>query len=121
MKYLFSLLLVIGLANVSYCQLKPIEDDIHRIDLKLEKFRKQHQTGTLMIIIGVAISSIPILVGFESYDAYGFIAGGGILSLSGMIVSIDSYKHLRLESNSGIRKPVRQESEPQSKPKKPKS
>lgn len=88
----------ICLSNVSFCQLKPVEEEIHRIDLKLEKFRKQHQTGTLLAFVGVALTSIPILVGVSTVDSYLFLGAGAILSLSGVIVSIDSYKHLKLES-----------------------
>lgn len=72
--------------------------EIQRIDLKLEKFRHQHQTGTLLSIIGIAVSALPLTGLVESDASIGFVTIGSSLALSGAIISIDSYKHLKLES-----------------------
>jgi hypothetical protein len=51
-----------------------------------------------MAFVGAALTSIPILVGVSTVDSYLFIGAGAIVSLSGVIVCLDSYKHLKLES-----------------------
>ena len=104
------------LINSSYCQFKP-QEEIQRIDLKLEKFRKQHQIGTLMIIGGALISSVPYLVAPDFFETRSFLVLGGVIALSGTITSIDSYKHLKLES----KRQMNQEPSTPAKPKKPKN
>jgi hypothetical protein len=115
MKYLFSLLLTFFLINSSYCQFKP-QEEIQRIDLKLEKFRSQHQLGTFLSFIGIALATTPILTGLDFNEAIGFMAIGTAVSISGLVVSIDSYKHLKLEPTKGLRETPRQQ-----KNKKPKN
>jgi len=92
------LLLLLSLLSLDIQAQFRAEDEVERIDLKLEKFRRQHQTGTFMVLAGVILSALPVLEGGYNTEAYAFLIGGGVLSLSGMIVSIDSYKHLKKQS-----------------------
>ena len=106
------LLLLLSLLSLDIQAQFRAEDEVKRIDLKLESFRKQHQIGTLMALSGVVVSSIPLLIGFDLPDSDRIFVLGGVLSLSGIITTIDSYKHLKLESkrtvvNKAIRYPAR--------------
>lgn len=99
MNKLFSILLILGLSSPLLCQKRPVEEsEIHRIDLKLEKFRKQHQTGVLLSFIGAGIVFVPMLATGELN--IGTVIAGSIFSAAGLIVSIDSYKHLRYDNAS---------------------
>jgi len=74
---------------------RPVEEsEIHRIDLKLEKFRKQQQTGVLLSFIGAGVVLVPMLATGELN--IGTVIAGSIFSAAGSIVSIDSYKHLQI-------------------------
>jgi hypothetical protein len=99
MNQLFSILLFLGLTSPLLCQKRPVEEsEIHRIDLKLEKFRKQHQTGVLLSFIGAGIVLVPMLATGELI--MGTVIAGSLLSTAGLIISIDSYKHLRYDDAS---------------------
>lgn len=96
MKSILVTILFLSIAHNSFCQLKPIQDtisEVQRIDLKLEKFRKQHQTGVLLSFIGVGIALIPTLATGEVNT--GLLAGGSVLSAIGLLTTLNSYKHLR--------------------------
>jgi hypothetical protein len=94
MNQLISIFLFLGLTSPLLCQMRPVEEsEIHRIDLKLEKFRKQHQTGVLLSFIGAGIVVVPMLATGELN--MGTVIAGSIFSTAGLIISIDSYKHLR--------------------------
>ena len=81
------------------------------IDLKLEniyKFGKQHRTGNHLIIIGgllTGIGSITLYNSLSNKELYGkqdnpniyktIVGLGSVLSVTGFIINIDSFKHLR--------------------------
>jgi len=94
MKHLLLLLILLSISNYTFCQLKPTtETEIQRIDLKLEKFRKQHQTGVFLSFLGAGLALIPMLATGKANPAV--IIGGSVLSTAGLITSLNSYKHLR--------------------------
>jgi uncharacterized membrane protein len=94
---LLLLLSLLLLPNLSIkAQFQP-QQEVERIDLKLERFRKEHQTGTLLIIIDSVLSIIP-LVSNMSYNGTGFYVASGVLGLTGYLITIDSYHHLRLKT-----------------------
>ena len=121
MKHLLLFLLFLGISNYSFCQLKPAKDTIteyQRIDLKLEKFRRQHQTGVLLSFIGACAILVPTLA-TGKVNNYA-LAGGCIFSTVGLFKSLNSYKHLRYPSSDT--QPVQSKSEskepaPKAKPK----
>lgn len=121
MKHLILLLFFSGISNYSIGQLKPKQDtinDIQRIDLKLEKFRQQHQSGVVLTFIGAGIILIPTLVNGEA-NGY-VIAAGSIFSMLGVFKSLNSYKHLRYNPTSPeppTSKSESKEKEPKAKPK----
>lgn len=96
MKTQFILIFLIMLCFSLKAQFQP-QQEIERIDLKLERFRKEHQAGTLLIIIGSMLSVIPI-VSNMSYNGTGFYVAAGVLGLTGYLITIDSYHHLRLKT-----------------------
>mgnify|MGYP000889254620 FL=1 len=121
MKFLFATLLFLIISNNSFSQLKPAQDtinEIHRIDLKLEKFRKQHQTGVLLSFLGAGIALVPTLATGEVNT--GLLIGGSILSAIGLLTSLSSYSHLRYnpaENNPEPPKDQSSEPAPKAKPK----
>lgn len=66
------------------------------IDLKLEKFRKQHTFGTGMQIVGAAICALGYYTQRTNGNLYQpyYIMGSGIM-LGGTITRIASYRHLK--------------------------
>jgi hypothetical protein len=121
MKHLLLFLFFLVISNYSFCQLKPAKDTIteyQRIDLKLEKFRYQHQTGVWLSIVGACAILAPTLAtGKINNEA---LAVGCILSTAGLFISLNSYKHLRYPSSDT--QPVQSKSEskeptPKAKPK----
>jgi hypothetical protein len=63
MKYLLSILLVICFSKIGFSQLKTQQErENQKIDLKLEKFRKHHQTDECMSLADIFIASIPMIV-----------------------------------------------------------
>jgi len=121
MKPILLFLFFLGISNYSFCQLKPAQDTIteyQRIDLKLEKFRHQHQTGVLLSFIGACAILVPTLA-TGKVNNYA-LAGGCILSTVGLFTSLNSYKHLRYTSTSPEELPPKNgniESTPKAKPK----
>jgi hypothetical protein len=98
MKYLLPLLIFISISKNSYCQLKPVQErdiEIQRIDIKLEKFRKQHQVGVLLSILGAVVFIMPSVSQGKVTTAT--IFAGSVLSAAGYITTFDSYRHLRYE------------------------
>lgn len=70
--------------------------EIQRVEMKMEKFRSQHQTGVLMSLVGSAIAIVPTAAVGELVPAAIII--GSVFSLVGIVYSITSYRHLRFES-----------------------
>jgi len=98
MNYILVLLIFLLQSFQLFGQLKPtveIEKEIQRIDLKLEKFRNQHQNGKLISIVGAGIVIVPTFATGEINN--GVLIAGTIISLVGYIVSMNSYKYLRYD------------------------
>ena len=98
MKYLLPLLIIINISNNSFCQMKPVQErdiEIQRIDIKLEKFRKQHQVGVLLSILGAVVFIMPSVSQGKYTTAT--IFAGSVLSAAGYITTFDSYRHLRYD------------------------
>lgn len=69
------------------------EKEIERIDLKLEKFRNQHQQGAFITLLGGIIATVPSIT--QGKPLMSSIALGTFVSTVGVVTSINSYKYLR--------------------------
>jgi hypothetical protein len=97
----FSVTLLVFTAGTCFAlaQAQPPFDakkEIERIDLKLEKFRSQHQTGLLITMAGGVFAAVPSIV--SEKPVIPIMVIGSIISTYGIISTIDSYKHLRSKS-----------------------
>ncbi len=89
--------------------------EVNEINLRLEgldKFGKQHRLGNQLILAGAIISAVGSLnyiinnLNTKSSDlstniSYGMMIGGGAISTSGLIVNLDSFRHLKKHRNTG--------------------
>lgn len=75
--------------------------EIERIDLKLEKFRSQHQQGLLITLVGGVFATVPTIVSEKPIIPIMVI--GSLISTYGIISTIDSYKHLRFKPKYQIK------------------
>ena len=87
-----------GLFAQSEARIDSLAKEIQRVEMKMEKFRSQHQTGVLMSLVGSAIAIVPTAAVGELVPAAIII--GSVFSLVGIVYSITSYRHLRFESKS---------------------
>jgi hypothetical protein len=75
-------------------EIRKMQESIDRINLNLDKAHKQYRTGTVLIVVGLALNGAAVLAGNDN-DGRGFIAGlGGIAILGGGLVHIDSHKYI---------------------------
>jgi hypothetical protein len=80
----------------SYSQFAPPEK-VDAIDLKLDKFRKTHNTGTIIQIVGGLIAAYGLYSQQNGGERYRyFYATGGFIVVAGTLTKLSSYSHLRL-------------------------
>lgn len=98
--------------NASSQNMTPVtRADVNEINLRLdglEKFGKQHRTGNHMIIAGTLLNGFGLLFMnsntapanpnsklTDNKLATGTLLIGSLLTTTGLIINIDSYRHLR--------------------------
>lgn len=95
MKTIF--IILFGLTTI-LSQAQYVRTETKPIDLKLEKFRKEHAFGTGMQIVGAAICGLGYYAQRSNGKLYKpFYALGGTLALSGTITKMVSYRHLAID------------------------
>jgi hypothetical protein len=74
--------------------------EVYNIRYNLNKMYKQYNTGTTCIISGTLITTMGILFTTNNNSKFGLPLSicGGILSLTGYIIQIDSHKYLKRAS-----------------------
>jgi hypothetical protein len=95
-KHTLFIILLFHLPLLSISQIQPpfnAENEIERIDLKLEKFRSQHQQGAFITLLGGVIATVPSIT--QGKPLMSSIALGTFVSALGVVTSINSYKYLR--------------------------
>jgi hypothetical protein len=95
-KHLIFLIVFCNVPLLSISQIQPpfnAESEIERIDLKLEKFRSQHQQGAFITLLGGIIATVPSIT--QGKPIMSTIALGTFVSALGVVTSINSYKYLR--------------------------
>ena len=95
-RHLIFLIVFCNLPLLSISQIQPpfnAENEIERIDLKLEKFSSHHQQGTFTTALGFGIATIPsIALGKPNVFT---VALGTFITAIGVITTLNSYKYLR--------------------------
>lgn len=96
MKTLFTTVLLLTALTT---QAQFVQTEPKPIDLKLEKFRKEHAFGTGMQILGAVFMGLGYAVQRTDGKAYKpYYALGGAFVLSGTIVKMTSYSNLAIET-----------------------
>ncbi len=97
-RHLIFLIVFCNLPLLSISQNQPpfnAEKEIVRIDLKLQKFRNQHQQGTFATAFGLGIATIPsIALGKTNVFT---VALGTFITAIGVATTLNSYKYLSLK------------------------
>jgi len=104
-KYLFILLMALSTTAYSqnYDSLRQVIHEIsveqNRIKLNLQLSHEQYSTGTLFIGMGLGLSAIGTILKLNTNDpgpmAPAMIVAGGVSTMIGCIIQIDSHKWIR--------------------------
>lgn len=65
--------------------------EIENLNIRLERFAKQSRTANILLVVGFFFTSIAIIEG----NIPVFLYGGSIMTISGIILGIDSPRNLR--------------------------
>jgi hypothetical protein len=91
-------------------QLKtPVESEIESINLRLDKFRTEHNKGVIACFVGAGILAASIFVPDQGVnEATGslrlpVVIVGSSVSLFGIIRTLQSYRHLKSPTNKAVR------------------
>jgi hypothetical protein len=98
-KYVLFFIILCHIPTLSICQNQPpfdAEKEVERIDLKLEKFRSQHQQGAFITLLGGIISTVPSIS--QGKPIMSSIALGSFVTAIGILTTLNSYKYLKHNS-----------------------
>jgi hypothetical protein len=104
--FLLSALLFI---SASACgQLKtPVESEIESINLRLDKFRTEHNNGVIACFVGAGILATSLIITAQAVGnstvLLPIVLMGTGVSLAGIITTLRSYRHLKSPANRAVR------------------
>jgi len=104
MRFIITLLLI-SFHFLSYSQkspsLKEVDTKVQDIDLKLNKFSKQHSLGSTFQFAGLLLATTGLVMNYNHTPQIGkvppghlLVALGVITASTGVFISLNSYKHL---------------------------